>query len=304
MTPFSVTALRAAELPGAAPTIGAIDAAVRAAKRAAPLNEAVWRDIEQPGPDSAGFLVGDRAYVHVARSDNFSPQHWAVGLARTDDDDATLGALVDAAVDHVERHGGGRLVLWVSDAHPEDDPPLAHVGFEPARDLYEMRVPLPIGLPIEFPPDITVRDFVPGRDEAAWLEVNNRAFANHPEQGGWIEATLARRMADSWFDPSTFLLAFTADRLAGFNWCKVHDAQGRDPALGEIFVIGVDPDYAGKGLGRPLALAGLARLHDRGLTTGSLFVAAENERALRLYRGIGFTVHRVDRAYEREVDAA
>ena len=74
--------------------------------------------------------------------------------------------------------------------------------------------------------------------------------------------------------------------------------------LGEIFVIGVDPEYAGKGLGRPLALAGLARLHERGLTTGSLFVAAENERALRLYRGIGFTVHRVDRAYEREVEAA
>ena len=67
--------------------------------------------------------------------------------------------------------------------------------------------------------------FEPGRDEAAWLAVNNRAFENHPEQGGWIEATLARRMAEPWFDPSLFLLAFDDDGLAGFNWCKLHDAR-------------------------------------------------------------------------------
>ena len=214
MTPDSFTALRASDLSGAAATIGTVDAAVRAAKGAAPLNEAVWRDIEHPGPDSAGFLVGNRVYAHVARSDNFSPQHWTVGLARTDDDDATLAALVDGIVVHVAEHGGGRLVLWVSDAHPEDDPPLARVGFEPARDLYEMRVPLPIDLPIEFPPDITVRDFEPGRDEPAWLEVNNRAFANHAEQGGWIEATLARRMAEAWFDPSIFKASRSSSKSA------------------------------------------------------------------------------------------
>ena len=286
------TSLRGPELSAAASSIAAIDEGA--------LNEAVWRDIETPGPDSAGFLIDGRAYAHVARSDNFSPQHWAVGLAGARDD-ATLAALVDEVVAHVAAHGGGRLVLWVGDVQAGTDGPLAKVGFHPARDLYEMRVPLPIDLPIEFPESITVRDFEPGRDEAAWLEVNNRAFANHAEQGGWIEATLKRRMADPWFDPSIFLLAFDADGLAGFNWCKIHAAHGRDPALGEIFVIGVDPSRAGRGLGRPLALAGLARMAARGLTTGSLFVAAENERAIRLYKGIGFTVHRTDRAYERDI---
>ena len=33
-----------------------------------------------------------------------------------------------------------------------------------------------------------------------------------------------------------------------------------------------------------------------------LFTAADNTRALELYRSIGFTEHRVDRAYETDVE--
>jgi mycothiol synthase len=274
------------------------------------LGEAVWIDLQEPRADSAAFLVDTDAFAHVARSDNSAPRQWSMGMTLASDarDGETYARLVRAVVDHVAEHGGGHLVYWVFDAKPDDDRRLAAEGFEPARDLYEMRVPLPLGEAPKWPDGVSVRHFEPGGDDDAWLAVNNRAFAGHAEQGEWTDATLARRMAEPWFDPALFLLAFDDDGLAGFNWLKIHDPDRTpDPGnarLGEIFVIGVDPRAQGTGLGRALAVAGLDAVSERGVETGMLFTAADNSGALHLYRALGFTVHRVDRSYEREVEAA
>ncbi|MGQ0824321.1 MAG: mycothiol synthase [Actinomycetota bacterium] len=305
MAAAAVTTIAPDDFGAVVAEVRALDDAARAADGYPALGEAVWRDLEQPGADSAGACAPGVAYLHVARSDNFSPRHWVAGLVVHPDarGHAPVTALLTATVEHVAASGGGRLVLWVFGAATAADPQLLAAGFRPARELYEMRVPLPIAETAQFPPGIDVRTFEPGRDEDDWLTVNNRAFANHAEQGGWIGDTLERRMRERWFDPSIFLVASDADGLVGFNWCKMHDAHGRDPALGEIFVIGVDPRAAGAGLGRALALAGLARMAERGVTTGSLFCAADNIPALGLYRSLGFDVHRTDRAYELNVSA-
>jgi mycothiol synthase len=299
----AVTEVSPAEFEHVRERVARLDRAAEQETGSPALGEAVWRDLARPDADSGGFFVDETAYAHVARSDNFSPRHWALGVA-VDPARAQPGArhaVLDAALTHVAARGGGRVVLWVLGATAADDTELAAVGLAPARDLYEMRVALPIAETAKLPSGYEVRTFEPGRDERAWLEVNNRAFANHAEQGGWIETTLARRMADDWFDPTLFFLAFDAEGLAGFNWIKMHDAHGRDPGLGEIFVIGVDPRAQGTGLGRALALIGLDAAHQRGVDTGSLFVAAENAGAKRLYESLGFSIHRTDRAYEREL---
>jgi mycothiol synthase len=206
---------------------------------------------------------------------------------------------LDVTLDGIAAEGGGPTYVWVHAPTTEDDAVARAAGLELGRDLHEMRVTLPLA--DQRTPDLPTRAFEPGADDDAWLAVNNRAFAWHPEQGGWTHEQLAERMREPWFDADDFRLHERDGRLAGFCWTKVHP-HASDETPGEIYVIAVDPDFSGLGLGRALTVAGLRWLHDEhGITTGMLYVDASNTPAVHLYRDLGFTLHHVDRAYHREV---
>jgi len=203
-----------------------------------------------------------------------------------------------AAVDEqVARRGGGTVRVWATWADGADDRWAHEAGFDHERDLLQLRCGLP--LPPDGRPPLSTRPFRPGRDEEAWLRANNRAFAGHPEQGGWTLATLRGREAASWFDPAGFRLHDEGGTVAAWCWTKVHDRS--DPPMGEIYVIGVDPDFQGRGWGRALTRAGLDWLAGAGLSVGMLYVDAANRAAVGLYRSLGFSADHTDRAYRRVV---
>jgi mycothiol synthase len=211
-------------------------------------------------------------------------------------------ALLGAAVDHIVALGGGTVRLWAAQATAADDTLATDHGFQLERELVQMRRPLPFpgaNEPARRGPSIHTRPFRPGADEEAWLATNNRSFANHPEQGHWDLATLLEREREPWFDPDGLLLFDHDGRLAGSCWTKIH--ADTTPPLGEIYVIGVDPDFHGHGWGRALTAAGLDWLAGRGLRVGMLYVDADNRAAVAMYRSMGFEPDHVDRAYLRVI---
>jgi mycothiol synthase len=169
-------------------------------------------------------------------------------------------------------------------------------GFERIRVLFQMRRSLAGPLPeAPLPPGVTLRHFRPGADEDAWLQVNARAFADHPEQGRWTIDDLRLREDEPWFDPAGFLLAVDIeDTLLGFHWTKVHP-----DAIGEVYVLGVDPGGHRRGLGSALTMAGLEYLAGRGLDTVMLYADESNATAVRLYRRLGFEVWSADVSYRK-----
>jgi mycothiol synthase len=193
---------------------------------------------------------------------------------------------------------GKRLRVWAHGGHPAARHLAQVLGLALFRELRQMRRPL-TGLDLPdpvLPEGVSVRAFVPGRDETAWLAVNAAAFAHHPEQGSLTLRDLQDREAEPWFDPEGFFLAFRGEDLIGFHWTKVHDAE----RLGEVYVVGVAPGAQGGGLGKALTTIGLRHLAGRGLPTAMLYVDADNKAAVSVYERLGFTTHETDLMYRTE----
>lgn len=184
----------------------------------------------------------------------------------------------------------------------------------------------------DVPTGVRIRAFRPGEDDEAWVAVNARAFADHPEQGRVTVAGLRATMAEDWFDPEDFLVAVrTGDgpstgsggggngsgregdgsgsgsdgsaggdgEIVGFHWMKQHS-----DSRGEVYVLGVDPSMAGRGLGKALLRAGLQHLRDDlGLAEVILYVEGDNEPAVGLYLLNGFDTVNRDVLYAQRHDS-
>jgi mycothiol synthase len=209
-----------------------------------------------------------------------------------------LGSGLAAAL--TSRAAGHGVRVWAHGDLPAAAALARSAGFTRVRSLWQMRMSLKdAAIPgPAYPAGVTVRTFRPARDEQAWLAVNRRAFAHHPEQGSWTLDDLRLREEETWFDPAGFFLAERDGQLAGFHWTKVHADGGENGApIGEVYVVGVDPGQQGGGLGRALTLTGLAHLRDRGLADVMLYVDEDNTAAVRMYTALGFSRWSADVMY-------
>lgn len=255
-----------------------------------PLGEQTLLDLVDPAAPTRHLTIGDppAGYAAVNLRGHpvvelvVSPSQRGRGLGRR---------LLDAARDAT--HGSGRTPLvWAHGNVPAARALAASAGLTVRRELWQMTTDLTVRPPTTLPDDDVVRPFVVGRDEDAWLEVNARAFAGHPEQGRMTLADLQSRQREPWFRADDVLLAERDGKVVAFAWLKVEDAE-----VGELYALGVDPDAQGGGLGRQLTALALDHLSRRGARTGILYTEADNSAAVNLYASAGFRRSRVDIQY-------
>ncbi len=280
-----------------------LDAAARADGRR-PLSDHLYLDLVNGGHNGfAGLLASEPghehpvAYAQVSRG-NASYAFELVIHPHHRYEMATIGPeLMESALDIVASDGGGSVNWWVFEPTSAHRTLAADAGMSIGRTLRQMRRPLPTGLDVT----VTTRAFQPGTDDEAWLSVNNTAFADHGEQGGWTLDTFRQRQGEDWFDPTGFRVHEIDGRMAAFCWTKVHPATDSEPEIGEIYVIAVHPDFQGLGLGKQLTLAGLEHLSSRGIETALLYVDADNTAAITTYERLGFSVSATNAAFVTEI---
>lgn len=207
----------------------------------------------------------------------------------------TGSALLEAARGATRSAGGDHVAVWAHGDVPAARSLAAAHGLPVVRELWQMALdPLAVPAARDLPAGLTVRTFEPGRDEDAWVHLNARAFAGHPEQGRLTRADLADRTAEAWFDPAGLLLAEADGRAVAYAWAKVPDP---DVPEGEVYALGVDPDAQGQGLGPALTARLLDYLAGRGVTRVVLYTEGDNHPAIRVYRAAGFERSAVDVVY-------
>ena len=260
---------------------------------------------------------GDKADSHLLVEEN----NQVIGYAHLDQTDLVAGPCVELVVDPSHRGAGvgkallseaikicGKsLRLWV---HGEAE--VAHnlatsFNFEKIRTVMQMSKsltdiqPLPI-----IDKEISIRSFLPGIDSDDWLQLNNKVFKDHPEQGGWQLSDLNHRISEDWFDEKGFFIVEKNKQVIASTWTKVHGEHSHDhageashahSAIGEIYITAVDPAHVGQGIGKALTITALNYLKYQGLREAMLYVDFDNKAALNLYDSLGFELSSKDILY-------
>jgi mycothiol synthase len=152
-------------------------------------------------------------------------------------------------------------------------------GFFEQHIELDMELAAPGALPSpSFPPGIRIEELNAYRSSRIFAGLLEESFGEHP----WYQP-YEQEEIDQFLEHGPILFLVDGEQPVGFAWIKLYQ-----PRQAFVEPIGLTPAYQKRGLGKQLLLAAIEGLVARGAERVQLGVWLENERAVRLYRNLGF----------------
>jgi mycothiol synthase len=248
----------------------------------------------------AGRAVG----VVGVRADSTPDDAMPVRLALHPDarDRQNTRLLLDELATIVGIAGGSRARLFVPGGAAWLLSVLPEAGFARVRTIASMFLPADAPTPRLQPTESwQLRSIKPGEDSRV-LAALNRAWA-----GTWnfVEITPEMLEADLVGQREGMLLGVIGGHIIA-TCHAMYEPHLRNPdgaPRAWISNLTVDPDYRGRGIARTMLAAGIHHLRDRGATSVTLGVDADDPAPFGLYRSVGFEVLTTFEAWDAPVTA-
>jgi mycothiol synthase len=222
------------------------------------------------------------------------PMHRKKGIA---------AELFHHSIRHAKLAGSRVVQICVKETNLAAKHMASRLGLEFIRYFVELRLDLnDAQLPDVKPGEYIIRAL--GHGEVDKLtEVQNKAFADSWGFNPNTRDEIVYRINSSGCSPENILMAFLGDRPVGYCWTRknVEDNPAPGEFKGNIHMLGVDPDFRRKGIGRNVLLAGLSYLSSNGVTVVELTADGEDLKALALYGSVGFEVYSRSEWYEKKL---
>jgi len=223
------------------------------------------------------------------------PRHWRKGVATK---------LIERALNRARELKVKRVHVNIPHDSMKARKLFTKMGFRFIRRFLEMRLDLSeVRVPNMGQIGPRYRQMKSGEEEKL-VQIQNRSFT-----GTWgfnpnTVDEIAYRIGLPNCFPEDIILACDGDHVIGYCWTRTYVGERNVTrgGKGRIYMLGVDPDYRGKGIGKEVFLAGLSHLKSKGLGMVDLTVESENEAARTLYRSAGFKVRTRSLWYEKGVD--
>ena len=176
---------------------------------------------------------------------------------------------------------------------------LSKLGFKCVRKFFEFKLDMDKLCWKEIIGVVPESHYLRHGEEAKLTQIQNRCFAGSWGYNPNTVDTIAYRTRLSRFSSEDVVLTEEAGKVTGYCWTEI--ACDMDKREGRIYMLGVDPDCRGKGIGRRLLFGGLAHLRGEGVSLAALTVDSKNEAACDLYRSVGFEIRASSLWYEKRV---